>query len=121
MEAPKDGTIAIDPESQQPIQATDVRPADQVPPRIVYVGIVDPGPSYNEFREEPGQPDPRALCAALGLAFSWIPIVGFITFFVNLDAPRGTPRHSFATAACAISSFVVLFNIIFWMAVAATY
>jgi hypothetical protein len=109
------GTLAIDPESQQPIRATDVRLAEPAaPPRIVYVAVQE-GPYPGMYRQEDGlQPDPGIVCAAIGLAFSWIPIVGCLTFAINANAPRNSARFSLASAACAVSSLVVLFNIIFW-------
>jgi hypothetical protein len=109
------GTVAIDPESQQPIRATDVRLAEPaVPPRVVYVAIQE-GPYPGMYNQNDGvQPDPGVFCAAMGLAFSWIPIVGCLTFAVNANAPRNSARFSLASAACAVSSLVVIFNIIFW-------
>jgi hypothetical protein len=105
-------TLAMDPESQQPIRATNVRLAEPaVPPRIVYVAVQEGG-MYHQ--DDGSQSDPGVFCAAIGLAFSWIPIVGCLTFAINANAPRNSARFSLASAACAVSSLVVLFNIIFW-------
>jgi hypothetical protein len=107
--------MAIDPESQQPIRATEVKAAEPTPPpRIVYVAVREgPYPGmYQPADQIP--PDPGVACAAVGLAFSWIPIIGFVTFIVNADAPRDSHHFSLASAACTFSSIVVLFNIIFW-------
>jgi hypothetical protein len=49
-----------------------------------------------------------------GRLFSWIPIVGFVTFAVNTDAPRGSARSAVANAACGIGTVVAVFNVIFW-------
>jgi hypothetical protein len=53
-------------------------------------------------------------CVLFGFIFSWIPIVGILTYIVNCDAPRGSPRAFWATAALCVSLFVLLFNIVFW-------
>lgn len=53
-------------------------------------------------------------CAIVGCIFSWIPLIGFITFLVNMNAPRNTRRRLFAQSACCIASFIVIFNILFW-------
>jgi hypothetical protein len=71
-------------------------------PETVYVrGGADPNPGMTA-------------CAMCGCLFSWIPIVGCITFIVNCDAPPGTQRRSFATMALIIACIVILFNIFFW-------
>jgi hypothetical protein len=107
-------TVAIDPESQQPIRVTEVRAAEPSPPKVVYLAVRE-GPYPGMYQPaDQMQPDPGVACAAVGLAFSWIPIIGCITFIINADAPRDSPRFSLACAACAVSSIVVLFNIIFW-------
>lgn len=54
------------------------------------------------------------MCSMIGFIFSWIPIIGFLTFLWNFDAPLGSRRRLYAQMAGAVSSFVILFNLIFW-------
>ncbi len=54
------------------------------------------------------------LCAVIGFIFSWIPIIGCITYLTNLNAPRNSMRSLFAQSACCIAMFVLIFNVIFW-------
>jgi hypothetical protein len=109
-------TIAIDPESQQPIRATDVRSLEPTVERVNYILIPEALPAAVPPNEE----DTKLACAAVGCVFSWIPIVGFVTFAVNTDAPRGSPRAAMANAACGIGTLVAAFNIIFWAFVLAS-
>lgn len=96
----------MDEESHQPIVATNVHPVEQEK-RVVVVTYQDVPPSS----EVDGS---QISCAVIGLIFSWIPIVGLITFCVNCDAPRGSVRYSIASAALMISILVLLFNLLFW-------
>lgn len=105
----KIGTVAIDPESQEPIVATDVRPAEAANQERVFVVTYQEVTPFNE-----AEYDPWVSCAAIGLVFSWIPIVGILTFCFNANAPRNSLRHSLATMALLVSFMVLLFNIIFW-------
>ena len=103
----KVGTIAIDPESQEPIVATNVQPADNQE-RVFVVSYQEvPPASESEY-------DPWVSCAAVGLIFSWIPIVGILTFCLNINAPRNSLRYSLASMALLVSFLVLLFNLIFW-------
>lgn len=96
----------MDIESHAPAKATNVRPAEREKVYVVtYHEVPPPGEMEN---------DPQIFCAAMGLIFSWIPIVGILTFCLNLDAPPGSPRHSLASAALSISLFVLVFNLLFW-------
>lgn len=60
--------------------------------------------------------DPMIPCAIVGLLFSWIPLVGIITFCFNLDAPMYSMRYKIAQLALVVSCLSLLFNIIFWPA-----
>jgi hypothetical protein len=63
----------------------------------------------------PEDPAPYLLpCAIVGCAFSWIPIIGCVTWAVNCNAPPNSPRRFWATMACAVAMTIALFNIIFW-------
>lgn len=58
--------------------------------------------------------DPREQCAFMGCLFSWIPIVGFITFCINCDAPMHSRRSYWSNMACIVATVVLFFNLIFW-------
>jgi hypothetical protein len=98
----------MDPESQQPIQATDVRPLEPPQDRINYI-VIQENPQLVAL-----EADPKLSCAAAGCACSWIPIIGLITYVLNCDAPRNSPRAALANTACAVAAIITLFNIIFW-------
>lgn len=51
-------------------------------------------------------------CAAVGLAFSWIPFVGCMNFLLNLGAPEGSARALLGLLSCVIASIVFLFLVI---------
>jgi len=53
-------------------------------------------------------------CAIIGFIFSWIPIVGFVTFCVNCNAPAGSKRALFSNLACFVATMVVFLNIFLW-------
>ena len=61
-----------------------------------------------------GDDDARVGCALCGLFFSWIPIVGILTYIVNADAQPNTARHALSRSALSVSMIIILFNIIFW-------
>ena len=102
------GTTTNDPESQQPITATDVR---AVEPRIRTIYVIEE--EDRDLVEDPAG-GALVLCAFCGLVFSWIPIVGLVTFCVNSGAPRRSLRYNFAVMALTISMAVIFFNLIFW-------
>lgn len=104
------GGLAIDPESQQPIQATDVQPVVEAQPENIRYIVIEEHPRYNLAQNDD---DPRIACAAVGLIFSWIPIIGFLTWVLNCDAPRQSPRAALANAACGIATIVVVFTVFF--------
>lgn len=52
-------------------------------------------------------------CACIGLAFSWLPLVGLFNFVLNLGAPAGSVRKLLGTLSCVVASIVFLFWIIF--------
>lgn len=58
--------------------------------------------------------DPGEPCAFWGCMFSWIPIVGFVTFCMNADAPPYTRRAYWSNIACMIATFVLLINLLYW-------
>ncbi len=105
----KVGTIAVDPESQQPIVATNVQPADTAGQERIFVVTYQEVSPGNDTEYDPWVP-----CAAVGLIFSWIPIVGILTFCFNANAPRNSLRRSLASMALLVSFMVLLFNVIFW-------
>lgn len=47
-----------------------------------------------------------------GMIFSWIPIIGWITFCMHYGAPPGSRRHRFARLACAIATVVFIINMV---------
>ena len=84
-------------------------------PTTIYVIETHPTQEYvvdsTELRSDP-RPE-MLLCAIIGLALSWIPIVGFATFLLNMDAPRGTLRNLLVGSACCISSLTVFLGFLF--------
>lgn len=51
-------------------------------------------------------------CAYCGVLLSWIPIIGWISFCMNSNAPRGSRRRLLAKWACWIATAVFAFNTI---------
>ena len=100
------------------LEATANAPVPNLSATTVYV--IEPYPTQEyaqEMTEEQHIQDPRPRmlwCAYVGLLFSWIPIVGFVTFLFNLDAPKDTLRRSLARGACCISTFLFLLFFLFW-------
>ncbi len=47
----------------------------------------------------------------LGFCFSWIPIVGLITYCANWNAPRGSKRKKWANRALGVAVVVSLLNL----------
>lgn len=92
-----------DVESQKPIYATEVQPVQML---VVQQEEILPPPNDAD--------DPWVACTLCGLLFSWIPIIGCLTFVANMNAPRNSLRAALARAACSVAMLVVLFNIIFW-------
>ena len=105
--APKESVeeMQSDVESQVPVYATNVQQVG-----AVYVIPV----SDDQINQNEDQNDPWVVCAMCGLLFSWIPIIGCITFAANLNAPQHSLRAALARAACCVAMLIVLFNIIFW-------
>lgn len=101
----QDGRDPIQPdvESQVPVYATNVRQVD-----VVYVQ------SDDQVYQQDDRNDPWVVCAMCGLLFSWIPIIGCLTFLANMNAPQQSLRAALARAACCVATLIVLFNIIFW-------
>ena len=62
---------------------------------------------YSKATEEP-----FPLCAMIGFLFSWIPIIGLLTFAFNCRAPFGSSRRWYATAALTISFAVLIAGIL---------
>lgn len=59
--------------------------------------------------------DERALsCVLVGVCFSWIPIIGLMTYCFNFTAPRGSLTYRYALLALLIALISSIFNIIFW-------
>ena len=105
-----------DIESQTPmVLVQDARPLDPAQQQRV-VNVAYPVAAYGPPIMDDPNTDPLLGCALVGLCFSWIPIVGFITFCVNVNAPHNSLRYSVANTACLISSLIVIFNVIFWSA-----
>ena len=68
------------------------------PPQVVAVEVYD----YDDDDS----------CAQVGCMFSWIPLVGFITFCMNGNARPGSRRHRIAQQACAVASTVFVVALI---------
>jgi hypothetical protein len=71
-------------------------------------------PIYSPLRSSNDNNDFMLGCSIIGCLLAWVPIVGCITFCLNLDAPGGSPRRFFSTLALMISLFVLFFNIFYW-------
>lgn len=102
--------IPIVPATQSHQQS---QPPAEMPTRIVYVHDYRYPPAYYVEHDRADR-DPRMCCAIFGFVFSWIPIIGLVTFLCNFDAPPSSLRGQLSYGACFIAAFVVLFNIIFW-------
>jgi hypothetical protein len=86
-----------------------IYPSENIPPctnRVVFV--IDP-PIEIDRNERIMLP-----CAIIGFMFSWIPLIGFIAYLANLDAPFNSPQSAWAASACFVAGVVALFNIVFW-------
>lgn len=93
------------------------QPVLEQPTRIIYVAEAPVYAQYNSpyVLDDVADPHPGLLgCAIIGFIFSWIPIIGFITYCINFDAPLNSQRRLFAHMACLIAMIVLLFNIFFW-------
>lgn len=64
-----------------------------------------PPPPLHEDGEE---------CALVGCIFSWIPLVGLITYAIHWSAPYFSRRAFWARTALVISLVVLIINIIYW-------
>lgn len=96
------------------------------PPQVLYVTYANQQPSTIERRpsliildnnaddNRDGEEDSRPLlwCAIIGFLFSWIPIIGFLTFCLNSNAPVRSQRAVFAHMACFVAGVVVFLNIL---------
>lgn len=58
-------------------------------------------------------PEPGEECALFGCWFSWIPIVGIMTYILNCDAPMRSRRAFWARTAFIIAILVILFSILY--------
>jgi hypothetical protein len=103
-----------------------VQPTEAIPayaytgPQVIYISHVARDPIFY-LPEEPDYHDRvedrnsgMLICAIVGFVFSWIPIIGFLTYCMNTDAPQGSPRRLYAISSCCIAMIVAVFNIIFW-------
>ena len=97
------------------VSSTPVRTTKPAPTTIY---IIEEQPTHGARMEPMGsRPDTNpgmVICAIIGLSFSWIPIVGFVTFCANIDAPKGSFRQILASTACCISTFLFIFCFLFW-------
>jgi hypothetical protein len=101
--------------SAPPVVAQPIR---EPTPTVIYVTEM---PAYNPYGPSPlvypaGEDRHPGLlpCAIVGFIFSWIPIIGIITYCINFDAPLGSQRRMFAQMACFVAMIIILINIIFW-------
>lgn len=99
---------SVDLESQVDYSELEVEQTAP-PPEVIYV--VMPEENYYDYGNDPMIP-----CAIVGLLFSWIPLVGIITFCFNFDAPLLSVRYRIAQLALMVSILSLLFNVIFWPA-----
>lgn len=102
----KDNSITIDPESNEHVAAVNVQPTETLEQERMAIVI------YQEVPETVN--DPWVPCAVVGLIFSWLPIVGLLTFCLNVYAPQNSLRQSLARMALMVSVVVLIINIVFW-------
>lgn len=110
--------------------AGQLPPGYAAPPGYAYAG--QPPPGYQVvFVEDSGGFYPPgssvvvvdsadnedAQCALCGLCFSWLVLVGWITFCMNISAPPGSRRRRYAQQACGVATTVFILNIIFYYTV----
>jgi hypothetical protein len=113
-------TSAVEAEPVQSHPSTVIQSSNVVqPPDIIFVepGMGMGGPSYVYYVGMQTIDDPHEgwlWCAITGCVFSWIPIVGCITFCFNSDAPFGTLRRKYSSLALSISFLSLCFNLLFW-------
>jgi hypothetical protein len=102
-------------ESQQPVYTTQPGAASSLD-RSIYTVYVVPAfaPEQAATQTSEAGEAVATTCACVGLAFSWIPIVGCCNFCLNLGAPRGSPRAMFGSISCLIASIVFIFMILFF-------
>jgi hypothetical protein len=58
-------------------------------------------------------------CVTCGLMFSWIPLIGWLTFCMNYNARPGSRRKVFALYACWIATTVFVINAVILFALRA--
>ena len=109
----------------QPVAVVEGVVTERTMPQRTVIIVSEPGAAiwadgHQEYfleNEDERDPNEEMLpCAICGFIFSWIPLVGMITFCVNMNAPRRSLRRTFAQSACCVATFVILFNLIFWPA-----
>lgn len=95
----------------------DGRPYQEIQPSQPQVFVISRDVDYinnNNNRQNYDNNDPRLPCTIMGFCFSWIPLIGFITYLCNLDAPSDSVRAKYARGACMVAVFVIMFNLFFW-------
>ena len=104
--------------------STDLHAADVVPMYYRPTGPIA-GPITNsayqgsntlsQMREDaPDDKDPFETCAMIGCLFSWIPIVGIVTGWINRDARQGSATQSWARTALFISLIILIIGIVYF-------
>lgn len=71
-------------------------------------------PPPHHFASPPHIHEDGEECALVGCIFSWIPLVGFITYAVHWPAPYYSRRAFWARTALTISLVVLIMNVIYW-------
>lgn len=93
----------------------DGRPYQEIQPSQPQVFVISRDIDYNNNNQRGNlDNDPRLPCTIMGFCFSWIPLVGFMTYLCNLDAPSDSLRARYARGACMVAVFVIIFNLFFW-------
>lgn len=116
---PSDTIVAknVEPTTPQIIAEAFHEPNMSQPPQIVYVTYSSspanrrPYP-FSDAEINDNDRENGLWCVMLGFLFSWIPIIGIITFCLNLNAPARSQRAVFANLACFVAGLVIFLNIL---------
>jgi len=92
----------------------DGRPYQEMPQQQPQVFVISRDAADYDYNRRGSDNDPRLPCTIMGFCFSWIPLIGVLTYLCNLDAPSDSLRARYARGACMVATIVVIFNLFFW-------
>ncbi|ELR18998.1 uncharacterized protein ACA1_234460 [Acanthamoeba castellanii str. Neff] len=89
----------------QPQQQYAPYPGPYVQQQHPVVAVHMAPPVYHDYHHH--HHDEHLGCARLGCLLSWIPLIGLITFVLNVGAPMGSRRRRLAWISLFVAAFMV--------------